>query len=80
MMEISPRYFWRLEVTFVSDITVAILLATGWISHIDKSLQKETNDLTNLHCLLNKRGEIAENRCHPTLQRLINSEGINDTQ
>lgn len=76
-LAISTRYFWRSEVAFVSDINSAVLVVTGWISHIDKSLQKKTNDLTNLHCLLNKRGEIAENRSHPTLQRLINSEGIN---
>lgn len=80
MLEISTRYFWRSEETFVSEINIAVLVATGWISHIDKTLQKKTNDLTNLHCLLNKRGEIAENRSHPTSQTLINSEGINYNQ
>lgn len=65
------RYFWMSEVIFVTDINIAVLVGTGWISHIDKSLQKKTNDLTTLHC------QLSVSWFHPATQRMINSEGIN---
>lgn len=37
-----------------SEVAFAASALTGCISHLDKPLQRETNGLTTLHCLLNK--------------------------
>lgn len=44
-----------------SEVDSAVSAVTGWISHLDKHLQRKTNGPTSLYCLFNKRDEVADN-------------------
>lgn len=57
------------------ELDFSVSAATGWISHLDKTLQRKTNGPTSRHCLFNKRDEVADNLPRPASKTLINSEG-----
>lgn len=44
-----------------AEVDFAVSAVTGWMSHLDKHLQRKTNDPTRLHCLCNKRDKVADN-------------------
>lgn len=63
-----------------SEVDFAVSAVTGWISHLDKHLQRKTNAPTSLYCPFNKRDEVADNLPRPAPKSLINSEGANKNQ
>lgn len=63
-----------------SEVDFVVSAVTGWISHLDEHLQRETNGPTSLYCLFNKRDKVADNLSRPASKRLTNSEGTNKKQ
>lgn len=80
----TSGYFWPQKAFFVplvdSEDAFAVSAVTGWISHLDLRLQRETNGPTSLYCLFNKRDKVTDNLSRPASKRPTNSEGTNKNQ
>lgn len=76
----SPQGVFPLSPWCILYVTFMVSAMTGWISHLDEHLQRETNGPTGLHCLFNKRDKVTyHNLSDPASKKSTKSKGTNKT-